>query len=177
MIRLAALVAMLAWPAMAETVPEPDSYRGEPYRAPVPATLAGAQVIDGEQAIALHDAGKAVFVDVFPRVTRPEGLPEDTLWREPPHQTIPGAVWLWNTGYQALSPDEQARLRDGLTAAQGDSDLPLVIFCREECWMSWNAARRAMEWGYSPVYWFPGGTDDWQAEGGSSLVTAEPVDP
>ena len=174
MIRAAVLVALLALPAAAQGIPEPGDYRGEPYRAPVPETLKGAQVIDGSQALDLHEAGQAVFVDVFPRTLRPEGLPEGTIWREPPHQTIPGAIWLWNTGYQALSPEEQARLRDGLTAAQGDSDRPLVIFCREECWMSWNAARRAVEWGFSPVYWFPGGTDDWLAEGGASLVTAVP---
>jgi rhodanese-related sulfurtransferase len=29
--------------------------------------------------------------------------------------------------------------------------------------MSWNAARRAVEWGYSNVVWFPGGTDAWEA--------------
>ncbi|WP_108500758.1 PQQ-dependent catabolism-associated CXXCW motif protein [Paracoccus indicus] len=174
MIRAAVLAVLLALPAAAQSIPEPDGYRGEPYRAPVPATLQGAQVIGGAQALDLHDAGQAVFVDVFPRTLRPEGLPEGTIWREPSHQTIPGAIWLWNTGYQALSPEEEARLRDGLTAAKGQDDRPLVIFCRADCWMSWNAARRAVEWGFSGIHWFPGGTDDWLAEGGASLVTADP---
>ena len=175
---LALLVALPAPSAMAQdTQPaEPTVYRGEPYNAPVPATLAGAQVVDGAAAIALHASG-AAFVDVYPRVKRPEGLPEGTIWRAPRHDTIPGAVWLWDTGYEQLNPDEQARLADGLAAVTGgDKTAPLVIFCRADCWMSWNAARRAVEAGYSAVSWFPGGIDDWQAEGGDDLVRAEPGD-
>ena len=116
MIRAAVLAVLLALPAAAQSVSEPDGYRGEPYRAPVPATLQGAQVIDGAQALDLHDEGQAVFIDVFPRTLRPEGLPEGTIWREPPHQTIPGAIWLWNTGYQALSPEEETRIAEGYLA-------------------------------------------------------------
>lgn len=177
MIRAVALVLLLAGPAWAETVTEPSDYRGEPYRAPVPATLAGAEVIGADRALALHDEGRAAFIDVMPRKARPEGLPEGTIWNEPPHQTIPGAVWLWDTGYQALAPAEEARLRDGLTRAQeGDADRLLVLFCRTECWMSWNAAKRAVEWGFDPVIWFPGGSDAWE-QAGRTLVRAEPVAP
>lgn len=178
MIRVLVLLLAIAAPALADTVPEPDTYRGEPYRAPVPATLAGAAVIDADAAIALHRKGRAVFIDVLPRTTRPEGLPEGTIWHEKLHQTIPGSVWLWNTGYQALSGAEEARLRTGLDRLrQDDPGRPLVFFCRPDCWMSWNAARRAIEWGYQPVLWFPGGADAWAEAGGPALVTAEPVDP
>ncbi|MGZ3214972.1 PQQ-dependent catabolism-associated CXXCW motif protein [Paracoccus sp. T5] len=177
MIRALFLSVLLATAAGAEPVPEPDGYRGEPYRAPVPATLAGAQVVDAPQAIALHAQG-AAFLDVMPRKIRPEGLPPGTIWNEPPHQTIPGAVWLWNTGYDRLAPAEETRLRDGLARArQDDPDRPLVIFCRADCWMSWNAARRALEWGLGPVIWFPGGTEGWLEARGAPLVTAEPVAP
>ncbi|KKL12923.1 hypothetical protein LCGC14_2530930, partial [marine sediment metagenome] len=51
---------------------------------------------------------------------------------------------------------------DALTS--GDTSYPLVIFCLDECWMSWNAARRAVEWGYDAVHWYPGGTDLWTFE-------------
>ncbi|MBU3029087.1 PQQ-dependent catabolism-associated CXXCW motif protein [Paracoccus marinaquae] len=177
MIRRAALLLLMAvTPALAE-VPEPQGYRGEPYSAPVPATLAGAEVIDAERAGALHDAGVA-FVDAYPRRRRPEGLPEGTVWNEPRHDTIPGALWLWDTGYQQLSDAEQARLTDGLAqATAGDGSAPVVIFCRADCWMSWNAAKRALGMGYSQVKWFPGGTDDWVQVLGRELVRAEPVAP
>ena len=178
-VAVALLIALpLAAPAQdAAPPPEPGDYRGEPYNAPVPATLAGAQVIDGDGAIALHQAG-AVFIDVYPRVKQPEGLPEGTIWRAPRHDTIPGAIWLWDTGYQNLHPTEQARLTNGLAAATGgDKSSPVVIFCRADCWMSWNAARRAVAEGYAAVSWFPGGIDDWMSVGGDDLVKAEPVDP
>ena len=114
----AALIAiLLAAPAQGQTVAEPDGYRGEPYRAPVPATLAGAQVIDTARAMDLHGQG-VPFLDVLPRKKRPENLPPGTLWVEEVHRTIPGAVWLYDTGYQELAPAETARLTEGLAAGQ-----------------------------------------------------------
>lgn len=177
MIRLAlAYVLATALPVAAQTA-EPHDYRGEPYNAPVPATLAGAEVIDADTAIALHESG-AAFVDVYPRTRKPEGLPSETLWIEPRHDTIPGALWLWDTGYERLSPAEQARLRDGLARATGgDPAQAVVIFCRADCWMSWNAAKRAVEMGYRRVSWFPDGTDGWLDALGPDLVGAEPADP
>ncbi|MFB2533295.1 PQQ-dependent catabolism-associated CXXCW motif protein [Paracoccus sp. p3-h83] len=169
------LAAALLVPTLAlAQVPEPADFHGEPYKSPVPATLAGAVVIDDAQARALHDAA-VPFLDVLPRQTRPKGLPEGTVWVEKPHASIPGAVWLPNTGYDRLNPTEEARLRDGLARAAPDKVAPVVIFCRADCWMSWNAARRAIGWGYSGVHWYPGGTDGWSAAGGS-LVTVQPVE-
>ena len=162
MIRWLAALILAAAPALAQ-VPEPPGFRGEPYRAPVPATLAGAQVIGTDEAISLHDAG-AIFIDPLPRKQRPEGLPEGTVWREPVHETIPGAVWLWGAGYENLSQEERRRFEDGLEKASGgDSSVPMVFFCRAECWMGWNAAKRAVLLGYTGVRWFPGGIDAWQA--------------
>ena len=176
MIRAVLLALLLAGPAAAQ-VPEPDSYRGEPYRAPVPETLQGATVVDAAQALRLHAEGVS-FLDVLPRKKRPEGLPEGTIWREPPHDTIPGAIWLSDTGWEALAPAEQARLERGLEQATGgDRARPLVIFCRSDCWMSWNAARRAVALGYTAVHWFPGGIEGWQQAGGAPLVRATPADP
>ena len=40
--------------------------------------------------------------------------------------------------------------------------------------MSWNAAKRALSYGYSRVYWYPEGTDGWAAAGGE-LTEATPV--
>ena len=41
-------MALLAAPAAADSVPEPDGYRMESYKAPVPATLKGAKVVSTE---------------------------------------------------------------------------------------------------------------------------------
>lgn len=177
MIRFAAAIWLACAGVVAAQVAEPEGFRGEPYRAPVPDTLAGARVVSPEQALALHDQG-AAFLDVLPRKRRPDDLPKDTVWREPQHMTIPGALWLWDTGYQDLAPAEQSRLENGLSKATGnDKSAPLVIFCRADCWMSWNAAKRAVGLGYQAVHWYPQGTDGWETALGRDLVTAQPVDP
>ena len=41
----------------------------------------------------------------------------------------------------------------------------LAIYCLAQCWMSWNAAKRAIEYGYRSVYWYRDGTDGWQELG------------
>jgi len=172
---LALLLAVAAGPSLA-TVPEPQDYRGPPYLGEVPATLQGAQVIDGTAALGLHAAG-VPFLDVYPATRRPEGLPPGTLWRQPRHDSVPGAIWLPDVGYEMLNPQEQARLEDGLaTVTQGDRTKPVVIFCRADCWLSWNAARRAVGLGYSAVYWFPKGVEGWGAAGGTLAPIALPPD-
>ena len=66
--------------------------------------------------------------------------------------------------------------RAGLEKATGgETDHPVVLFCLAECWMSWNAAKRALEYGYSEVYWMPDGTDGWTFyDYPTEVVTAEP---
>ncbi|MDT1062710.1 PQQ-dependent catabolism-associated CXXCW motif protein [Paracoccus sp. CPCC 101403] len=174
--KLGALAALmlLAGPALAQDapVPEPQDYHGEPYRSAVPATLSGARVVDTAQAIALHDQG-VPFIDAMPRKKRPDGLPEGTIWNAPPHMTIPGALWLYDTGYERISPEEAERLAQGLSrATHGDKAAPVVLFCRSDCWMSWNAGKRAVQLGYTGVAWYPEGSDGWQAAG-RELVTAD----
>ncbi|WP_394259410.1 PQQ-dependent catabolism-associated CXXCW motif protein [Xanthobacter autotrophicus] len=162
---LAVSLSLPLAPAVAvaeEAPPEPSGYRLEDYRAPTPATLAGAKVLDTDAAAEIWRAGGAAFIDVLPRPPRPTGLPVGTVWRDPPHASIPGAVWLPNVGFGALNPDTEAYFRAGLEAAsRGDVNAPLVIFCQRQCWMSWNAAKRALENGYRNVAWFPEGTDGW----------------
>lgn len=172
---LSALLA-LSGPLFAQTVPEPPGYHGEPYRAPVPATLAGATVVDLAATEALIGTG-AVLIDVLPRVTRPANLPADMIWRDHPHETIPGAVWLPGTGYQTLAPQDQTAFASALVSlSQSDKAKPLIFFCKRDCWMGWNAARRAVSLGYTAVAWFPGGVDDW-ANAGRDLVPATAFSP
>ena len=150
----------------ADPVPEPLGYRMEGYRAPVPATIEGGEVVGTAQARALLEAGETLFIDVLPRPPKPEGLPEGTIWRDKPRRTIPGAVWLPDIGYGAISPETDAYFRENLARLTGSRDTPVLFFCLAECWMSWNAARRAIwEYGYTRVYWYPDGTDGWSAAG------------
>lgn len=154
--------ALLPMGAAAQTVAEPPDYRMDHYRGPVPETLAGGRVVDTQEAHALWQAQAARFIDVLPQPPKPANLPEGTIWRDKPRETIPGAIWLPNVGYGAIADVTADYFRVSLEkVSQGDKTTPLVFFCLEECWMSWNAAKRAISWGYEDVYWMPDGTDGW----------------
>jgi PQQ-dependent catabolism-associated CXXCW motif protein len=163
---LAGLIAVtLGWTVSthAENAPEPEGYRTDNYRAPVPATLAGARVLRTEQAEAIWRSRSGVFVDVLPRPPKPPNLPAGTVWRDKPRFNIPGSIWLPDTGYGELAATTESYLRHGLVKATGGSKAKLlVIYCQADCWMSWNAAKRALSYGYSNVAWYPAGTDGWQ---------------
>ena len=146
--------------------PEPLDYRMEDYGTPTPATLQGATVLTTDQVHALWADHQAVFIDVLPRLPRPTGLPASTLWRPKPRFDIPNSTWLPDTGYGVLAPVMESYFKDGLRqASTGDQDRMIVFYCKADCWMSWNAARRAMTLGYSHVGWYPEGVDGWIAHG------------
>jgi PQQ-dependent catabolism-associated CXXCW motif protein len=170
------LLALAAVPAAGQgTVPEPDGYRMEDYRAPVPATLKGARVISTDEAAIIWKAGNAAFVDVMPQPPRPAGLPAETIWRDKPRLNIPGSIWLPDTGYGALADITEDYLRSGLAQASGGDQTKLLVFyCQKDCWMSWNAAKRALSMGYRRVAWFPDGSDGWQ-DAGLPLAQAQPM--
>jgi PQQ-dependent catabolism-associated CXXCW motif protein len=165
--RRAAIIATmlaLASPGHAQERPqEPEGYRTDNYRSPVPATLAGARVLTTEQAEQIWRSRSGVFIDVLPRPPKPPNLPAGTVWRDRPRLNIPGSIWLPDTGYGALAPTTEDYLRNGLARASGgDRTRLLVIYCQADCWMSWNAAKRAQSYGYSNLAWYPEGTDGWQ---------------
>ena len=145
-----------------QDVSEPDDYRMENYRAPVPATLAGARVLTTVEAEAIWRAQTGAFVDVLPRPPKPKDLPKGTVWRDKPRFDIPGSVWLPDTGYGKLAGLTESYPRRGLERASGNKSAMLVIYCQENCWMSWNVAKRALFYGYSNVAWYPDGTEGWE---------------
>jgi len=162
---LLALLLLNAAPAAAGP-PEPSSYRMDDYRAPTPVSLQGAAVLTTDEAHNLWLKQQAVFIDVLPRPPRPVGLPASTIWHPKPRFDIPGSIWLPDTGYGALAPVMEAYFEHGLAhASAGDHSHVLVFYCLENCWMSWNAAKRALALGYSHVDWYPDGTDGWEAHG------------
>ncbi|MHA6262863.1 PQQ-dependent catabolism-associated CXXCW motif protein [Arenibacterium sp. CAU 1754] len=177
MIRAAAMLALLLLPLPAPAqVGEPDDYKMDHYRGPVPGTLRGGTVVDTEQAHALWQSGEVAFVDVLPRPPKPKNLPKGTIWRDKPRHSIPGSIWLPNVGYGAIAEITHDYFRRGLEKATGgDTMHPVLFFCLEECWMSWNAAKRALEYGYTTVYWMPDGTDGWTFfDYPTEVIVAEP---
>ena len=81
------------------------------------------------------------------------------------HRSVPGAVWLKGAGLDDTREDDvDARLNaklDELTG--GDKSRGVVFFCLSaECWLSYNAAMRAVRLGYENVHWYRGGVNAWK---------------
>ena len=150
----------------ADPPPEPEDYRLDDYRAPTPLTLRGATVVDTAALAALRQASDVVIIDVLHLEPKPARLAPGNIWRPPAHDGIAGAVWLPNVGYGVLPPALLSYFQDALAhLSAGDPTRPLVFYCRAACWMSWNAAKRTLSFGYRHVIWYPDGIEAWQAAG------------
>ena len=147
--------------AMAQ-IEQPDGYRMELYDGNVPDGLDGASAITALEVKRLQESAGAVVIDVIPQQRLPNFLPENQIWIPVEHKGVPGAIWLPDTGYGALSDITEKYFKHHLDiASNGNKDHPLVFYCRADCWMSWNAAKRALTYGYTNVHWFYDGIDDW----------------
>ena len=159
-------IGLGAVPAGADpNVAVPEAFRMDEYRAPVPDTVPGAEVLHipaMQQRVARRDA---VLIDVLPAPRRPTSMRHGTPWLPTRHPSLPGSLWWPEIGRGAIPEDMAARLRQRLhDLTQDDSARIVVFFCLADCWMSWNAARRAGEMGFHAA-WFPEGVDGWQHAG------------
>jgi PQQ-dependent catabolism-associated CXXCW motif protein len=179
---LAALLPALAASAATRPphVPEPAGYWTGDVNAPTPSTLHGAKVVNAQQVSALLKAGSAIIVDVSNAPRRPENLAPGAPWMPTSHPGIPGALWIPGAGLGVVPPTVDAFFRSQLAKSTGgDFSRSLVIYCHQRCWLSWNAAKRAISYGYRNVAWFPQGIEGWRASGLSTeeLTPREAADP
>lgn len=156
-------------------VDQTTGFRMKRYRAPVPDTNPGTEVIDTERAFELFQSGQVIFIDVYP----PKGLganPVDGTWMtNETHESIAGAIWLPEVGRGHIEQMHIDYFRRNLEMVTNhNKKIPLIFYCTADCWQSWNAARRALLWGYQSVLWYPAGTDGW-SEHDHPLVQIEPV--
>jgi len=119
------------------------------YHAPTPRTIPGGRVLRTTELDAMR-AGK------------PQPYLIDVLGGET-HRTIAGAFWLAGAGAGDMKDDESRRFLDALARfAAGDRNRPIVFFCADsECWLSYNAALRAIAAGYTNIMWYRGGLAAW----------------
>jgi PQQ-dependent catabolism-associated CXXCW motif protein len=157
--------------ASSEDVREPEGFWTGPINSAVPATIAGGKVIHAEELARLLKQTKPVVIDVSNEPTRPPGMAPEAPWLPLPQAVIPGSVWLPGAGMADITPEIDASFRKLLSQTTGgDLDHPLVIYCHERCWLSWNAAKRAITYGYRRVHWFPEGVEGWRAAGKTTVV-------
>lgn len=173
----AAAVATSVAPSVtwADDVREPAGYWTGPINSAVPATLTGGRVIHARELTDLLKRSPAVVVDVSNAPKRPEEMSADAPWLPLPHEAIPGSTWIPGAGMGEIPADIDAYFREHLSRrTQRNHDHPVVIYCHEKCWLSWNAAKRAISYGYRRVYWFPEGIEGWRAAGLKTEVVPEP---
>ena len=148
------------WPGVAEDDFELfsyDGYRLLRYRSPTPLSSDYAQTVNTQQLIdLLQQTPKPALLDVQP-------IPWNGVFIEKqPRMHLPGSMWLPNVGQG--EPEERWLIyyqKNLNKLLKGNKNDPLVIYCTADCWMSWNAVKRAASWGYSNLYWFRNGTDGW----------------
>ena len=130
-------------------VPATRTLHNGPMHGPTPASIPGGQVITTEGLLDLQRRQiPHLVIDVL---GAPDMLPN----------AIPGA-WLSQPG----SFTDEVQQRGAamlLQAAQGRKDVPLVFYCESpQCWMSYNAALRAINAGFTNVLWYRGGVEAWR---------------
>jgi len=176
LVAAAALMGMTGAPPPADpALFDAEGYRSARYRAPINADPAPAQTISITAALALDPARDALFIDVMP-VEGGVRDPVSGVWTlSRGHLTIPGALWLPESGRVPVDAELWNALEARIAAARADAPgLPVIMFCRTDCWMSWNAARRLALQGVVNVHWLAEGTDGWHASG-RALVAAVPL--
>jgi PQQ-dependent catabolism-associated CXXCW motif protein len=185
-----ALPAVLAIPRQALAAPppaahnnvaaaEPSGYWTGPINSPVPLTLTGGTVIKNAHDLRkLLRQGGTIIVDVSNAPRRPENLAPGAPWLPLPHHAIPGSLWIPGVGLGEIPVAVDDFYRQRLAAATNEHlARPLVIYCHKSCWLSWNAAKRAISYGYRNVHWYRDGIEGWKAAGYKSAVIEPQVAP
>lgn len=144
-----------------------DGYRISHYRAPTPANVPQGITVTTPRVQELIRRQAPILVDVMAVTVRPETKDFGLSWLpDQPRFDLPGSVWLPNVGYGKLDKRMEDYFRNQLHILTGGNlDRPIVVYCVIDCWMSWNAIRRAASFGYRRLYWYPEGADGWAARG------------
>ena len=123
------------------------------WASDTPHTLAGAKVINAEEAKKLFDSG-VPFIDT--RVAA-----------EFAEKSIKGAARVAYKEKSSKAIDFDADMdKFDLGKLPSNKATPLVFFCNSgECWKSYKASAVAIKAGYSQVNWFRGGMPEWTAKG------------
>lgn len=131
------------------------------FHGPTPTTLPGGQVITtkGVVELVLGQSMPYVLVDVLgAQQTLPGALPAS-------YAAQPGS---FNDQVQQQFANQLAQ------ATQGRKDVPIILYCQSTyCWMSYNAALRAANAGYTNILWYRGGLEAWQSVGLPTMMPGQ----
>ena len=130
--------------------------KGENLHSPTPTSIPGGKtILASEMRDWLQSADKPIVIDV---------LGGDISGR----RGLPGAIYMGSEiGAGRIGIEMRDRYRVALEKLTGgDKSKPLVFYClNAQCWLSYNASRRAIVAGYTNVYWYRGGIEAWKELG------------
>jgi PQQ-dependent catabolism-associated CXXCW motif protein len=138
-------------------VPPTSELRLHDHSSPTPRAVPGGRTVSTAELLAALE---------LPPAERP--LLFDVLGGTG-HDSIPGAIWLADAGRGGSFEDEiQEKLARTLGfVTREDRSRTIIFFCAStSCWLSYNAALRAVKLGYLQVGWYRGGIAAWLAAGG-----------
>ena len=134
-------------------VPPTAQLHSGPMHGPTPASIPGGQIVTTKGLVALVQGKQAPYF-LF-----------DVLGGS---EILPGAmptVWVAQAGSfnDQIQQQFSQLLQQG---TQGRKDIRLIFYCLSpQCWMSYNAALRAINAGYTNVLWYRGGIEAWKLAG------------
>jgi PQQ-dependent catabolism-associated CXXCW motif protein len=152
-------------------------YRTQNYRAPTPpCTPFGTTLTTRQLQLLITQKPNTALIDVLGVTHRPEMDEFDSAWLPSrPRFNLKGSHWLPNVGYAELNTEMRQYFSDQMQRiTQSNPQHPVVIYCIVDCWLSWNAIKRAHKLGYSNLFWYPDGTDGW-SEQQLPLVESTPI--
>jgi PQQ-dependent catabolism-associated CXXCW motif protein len=142
-------------------VPATSELRRVGYHSPTPLAIPGGRVVTtGELKALLEQNPRPYLIDVLGG-----GI----------HRTLAGAFWMIGAGDGEMNREEEALFAKAISAfAGGDKGRGMVFFCIDsECWLSYNAALRAIKLGYTNVMWYRGGIASWRI-GDGPMAQSDP---
>jgi PQQ-dependent catabolism-associated CXXCW motif protein len=134
-------------------VPATAQLHAGQMHGPTPASIPGGQVITTKGLVELLKGGQAPVLVL------------DVLGGQ---EIIQGAQYAVPAA-QPGSFDDQTQQQFGQYLQQatgGSKQYPIALYCLSpQCWMSYNAALRAINLGYTNVLWYRGGIESWKQAG------------
>ncbi len=135
-------------------VPAQATLHDGPMHGPTPNSIPGGRLVTTREIVDLVQRTQGDR-NTAPRSFDILGSPE----------RLPGALLAVPAGQPGSFDDatqrEFGQFLQGVM--QGRKDLPMIFYCAStQCWMSYNAALRAIRLGYSKVLWYRGGVEAWK---------------
>lgn len=139
---------LMAWERQDMGVRPTRELHSGTMHGPTPNQIPGGQVITTKGLLPLLQQGIPVYV--FDVLGGSQSLPN----------AIPAAQAATPGSFEDETQQGFGQMLQQVT--RGNSDAPLVFYCQgPQCWMSYNAALRAIALGYRNVLWYRGGMEAW----------------